>query len=138
MIPIEQGRAIVAALDIQVSDAEAQRLAERILSDNFAYNAILRTLLTEAAPLALRQIRPIERRDLLERLHVHPGAIRGATPPPLGTAAWAVRKNKFTDKPEIIASCAACSQVMTFVPNPAGGYVPQDFKFSHCGKQEVC
>jgi len=138
MIPIAQAREIVAALDITVSDAEAVRLAERIISDSFVYNVTLRALLADCAPRSLRQMYPIERNALLERLHVHPGAVRGAVPVPLGTATWVVRKNKYTEKPEIIASCAACSQVMTFVPNPAAGSVPQDFKFNHCGKQEMC
>jgi hypothetical protein len=138
MIPIDQARAIVAALDITVSDNEAVRLAERILADNFCWNVIVRAVLVDYAPTVLRSIYPLERNALLERLHVHPGAVRGATPAPLGTATWVVRKNKFSEKPEIVASCAACSQLMTFVPNPAGGSVPQDLKFSHCGKQEEC
>jgi hypothetical protein len=135
MIPTSQAQQIVAALDLQVSDAEAQRLAERILSDNFAYNAILRALLAEAAPLALRQIRAIERRDLLERLHVHPSATRVAAPP-IGTATWVVRKNRYSEKPEIVASCSACNQSVV-VPHFAFNAGISTPTFSHCGKNEA-
>ncbi len=157
MIPPAQAQQIVAALDLAASDAEAQRLAERILSDNFCYNEILRALLAEYAPQALRQIRSIQRRDLLERLHIHPrpfsaGATRtpdgtflceeqpgarGATPapaPPRGTT-WQARKNQYTDKAEIHAFCSACSQsiVIPHFEEPLG---EKPLTFSHCGKNE--
>jgi len=154
MIPENQAREIVAALDIAVSDAvhfdarfsekqrsaetQAQHLAERILSDNFCYNVIVRALLAEAAPRALRQISSVQRRDLLERLHVHPGASRGASAPPApaprGTT-WTARRNQYTEKAEIHAFCSACSQsiIIPHFEEPLG---EKPLTFSHCGKNE--
>ncbi len=153
MIPVDKAQRIADALELNLSDSEAQRIAERILDDNLCYNLVIRGLLADCAPLALRQMRSIQRRDLLDRLRVHPGAIKGAAIP-LGTATWAVGRNRITQKPQIMASCAVCNQSMVFVPPylPAAtilalagdpenvlssGYMARDFQFSHCGKVEI-
>src|SRR5258708_8966746 len=108
MIPLSQAHKIIAAVGLVRADAEAQRLAARILYDPLVAARINEFIFSGAgaAPEALAALHPLEKSALFARLRIAGGAPAAA---PRGKATWTVISNGANRK-QIRAACSTCNE----------------------------